>query len=157
MSQLIFDISELLKNDDIQENQQYDPQHYRIFAQFIDIEYVPSDSSKKYFCKLLIQNLPNFELKVNINDVSTSVPENQVLCHLYMEESTFLQFFINEETKIDLQPGDPVDIQAVTWHEYDDNNTIILESINLRQITIKEVDALRDFILSPEGRCFFNP
>ena len=74
-----------------------------------------------------------------------------------MEENTFVQLFINEETKINLQPGDPVDIQAVTWYDYDEDDTVILESINLQPITIKEIDALKAFILSPDGRYFFDP
>lgn len=151
MSRLIFDINEFfLKNDNILENRQNFLQQYRIFAQFIDIEYVPFDSSNKYFSKLLIRNLSIFESNRGLNTKTTSF-------HLYMEENTFVQLFINEETKIDLQPGDPVDIQAVTWYDYDDNNTIILESVNLRPITIKEIDALKEFILSPEGRYFIDP
>lgn len=151
MSRLIFDINEFFsKNDNIPENRQNFLQQYRIFAQFIDIEYVPFDSSNKYFSKLLIRNLSIFESNRSLNTETTSF-------HLYMEENTFVQLFINEETKIDLQPGDPVDIQAVTWYDYNDNNTIILESVNLRPITIKEIDALKEFILSPEGRYFINP
>lgn len=158
MSRLVFDVSEFSKNDNTRENRQNVLQQYRIFAQFIDIEYVPSGSSSKYFSKLLIRNLSIFGSNGGLHTENYKpIPESHTSFHLYMEENTFVQLFINEETKINLQPGDPVDIQAVTWYDYDEDDTVILESINLQPITIKEIDALKAFILSPEGRYFFDP
>lgn len=157
MSRLVFDVSEFSKNDNTRENRQNVLQQYRIFAQFIDIEYVPSGSSSKYFSKLLIRNLSIFGSNGSLHTENYKpILENHKSFHLYMEENTFVQLFINEETKINLQPGDPVDIQAVTWYDYDEDDTVILESINLQPITIKEIDALKAFILSPEGRYFFD-
>lgn len=156
MSGLIFDIDDLTVPDDNQQNLRNDPIHYRLIAQFIDMEYSSNDSIEKYFCKILIRNLPALKDVNEMLKEDSLIHETHLIRPLYMDENTFEQFFIDDGTKIDFQPGDPIDIQTLTWNECDSNNDIIWEAVDLRKITMEEIDSLRTFILSPQGRSFLN-
>lgn len=157
MSGLVVDLDRLSTVDDIFQKTKRDSISYRVIAQFIDMEYsLPETLSSKYFCKVLIQNLPGFKLP-QVQD-SGVLPDNPLLIKgIYMEENIFKEFFINEATKITLQPGDPIDIQIISWNEYDEEGSIIWEALNLGKISVDDVRDLREFILSPQGQDFMNP
>ncbi|CAL9730068.1 telomere length regulation protein Ten1p [Monosporozyma unispora] len=157
MSGLIFDIDDLTVPYGHGQQGRDGPIHFRIIAQFIDMEYSTCGTNNKYFCKILIRNLPALETVNQSLKQDLLLHETHLIFPLYMEENTFEQFFINDGTKIDFQPGDPIDIQTLTWNGHDSNDDTIWEAVNLSRITMEEVDSLRDFILSPQGQHFLNP
>lgn len=156
MSALIFDIDDLIVPYDNQQSGKNDPTHYRIIAQFIDMEYSSGETTEKYFCKILIRNLPALKDVNEMLKEDSLLHETHLIFPLYMDENTFNQFFIEDATKIDFQPGDPIDIQTLTWNECDSNNDIIWEAVDLKKVTMEEIDSLRTFVLSPQGRYFLN-
>lgn len=157
MSSFIFDLDDLKKLKEFYKNRtdQFSGEtiRCRVIAQYMGIEYLEPENNTgddRGFCNIKVRNLSNFQ---NIND---SVVQKREI-NFMMDENVYESTFMNG-TSSNIQKGAACDLKVVFWssgQEIDDTLTM-WEVLDLKVLSVAEVQELHEFCLSDEGKEFLE-
>ncbi|CAB4252118.1 similar to Kazachstania africana KAFR_0C06340 hypothetical protein [Maudiozyma barnettii] len=161
MSNLIINLNDLQKlrqYNDINHNNnriQYstiDPIRCRVLTQIEELEFMdPKTTSLAnfYMCNIKIKNIPIFV------DIFNKQPQD-VSIVVKIDENVYDSVF--RKGTVSVQRGDLCEMTLVTWspQENCDSTTDLWEVVDMKFLTLKDVETLHNFLLSDNGRQFLE-
>lgn len=158
MSKLLLNVNRLINpTDDFIQLFNLHSIKYRIIVQFLDAVVLNEDNFT-----MIVQNLAEFDnLRSEFSNSNKFITSKDKLS-LNMDLGLYQYYFVNDNTKLNIQTGEPLSINIICWKS-DSNNmtinfnqTIKWEILNMSKLNLIDIQELKNFILSPSGKEFIE-